>query len=165
VIALNQKVVDKFFKGVHRERGSSPGCLATASCKSSPLSSADFFFLPLFQPFSSFLSLTLSSFLPLLFSFTFYHFLPVSLFHPPFFLLTVSLSLSPSLPAFLTFLSPILSHYPSLSFVSFPLPSFYLTFSSLLPIFLSVSLFLTSFFPFYILLHSLIPSFSVPLSF
>ena len=46
-----------------------------------------FFFLLLFKSFSSFLSLTLSSFLPLLFSFTFYHFLSVSLFHSPFFLL------------------------------------------------------------------------------
>ena len=73
-------------------------------------------------------------------------------------------SLSSSLPAFLTFLSPFLFRYPSLSFVSFPLPSFSLFLPSSL-LFLSVSLFLTSFLPFSILLHSLIPSFSVPLSF
>ena len=109
------------FKGLCRGGGSSPGRLAAVSCKSSPLSSADSFFLPLFQSFPSFPSLTLSSFLPLLFSFTFYHFLPVSLFHSPFFLLTVSLSLSPSLPAFLTFISPFLSRYPSLSFHSLAL--------------------------------------------
>ena len=77
-----------FFKSLRRGGGSSPGHLATVSCKSSPLSSADFFFLLLFKSFSSFLSLTLSFFLPLLFSFTFYHFLLVSLFHSPFFLLT-----------------------------------------------------------------------------
>ena len=37
-IALNQKVVEKFFKGLHRAGGSSPGCSATASCKPSPSS-------------------------------------------------------------------------------------------------------------------------------
>ena len=72
-------------------------------------------------------------------------------------------SLSSSLPAFLTFFSPFIFRYPSLSFVSFPLPSFSLFLPSSLSF--SVSLFLTSFLPFSILLQSLIPSFSVPLSF
>ena len=72
-------------------------------------------------------------------------------------------SLSSSLPAFLTFFSPFIFRYPSLSFVSFSLPSFSLFLPSSLSF--SVSLFLTSFLPFSILLHSLIPSFSVPLSF
>ena len=48
-----------FFKSLRRVGGSSPGRLATVSCQSSPLSSADFFFLLLFKSFSSFLSLTL----------------------------------------------------------------------------------------------------------
>ena len=48
-ITLNQKVVDKFFKGLHREGGSSPGSSAAASCKPSPSSggkalSPSFFF-------------------------------------------------------------------------------------------------------------------------
>ena len=38
VITLNQKVVDKFFKGLHRGGGSLPGHSATASCKPSPSS-------------------------------------------------------------------------------------------------------------------------------
>ena len=92
-----------FCKGLRRGGGSSPGRLATVSCKSSPLSSADFFFLLLFKSFSSFLSLTLSSFLPLFFSFTFYHFLLVSLFQSPFFLLTFFLSLSLSFFMYLFF--------------------------------------------------------------
>ena len=37
-VALNQKVVDKFFKGLHRGGGSSPGRSAAASCKPSPSS-------------------------------------------------------------------------------------------------------------------------------
>ena len=37
-ITLNQKVVDKFFKGLRREGGSSPGRSAAASCKPSPSS-------------------------------------------------------------------------------------------------------------------------------
>ena len=116
---------------MRRGGGSSPGRLATVSCKSSPLSAADFFFLLLFKSFSSLLSLTLSSFLPLFFSFTFYHFLLVSLFQSPFFLLTFFLSL---------FLPFSLFSHPSffatlLSFVSFSLPSslpyFFLSFSGL----------------------------------
>ena len=38
VITLNQKVVDKFFKGLHRGGGSLPGHSAAASCKPSPSS-------------------------------------------------------------------------------------------------------------------------------
>ena len=37
-VSLNQKVVDKFFKGLRRGGGSSPGLSATASCKPSPSS-------------------------------------------------------------------------------------------------------------------------------
>ena len=50
-VALNQKVVDKFFKGLRRGGGSSPGLSAAASCKPSPssggrpLSPSFFFFL------------------------------------------------------------------------------------------------------------------------
>ena len=48
-VALNQKVVDKFFKGLCRGGGSSPGLSAAASCKPSPSSggrplSPSFFF-------------------------------------------------------------------------------------------------------------------------
>ena len=143
-IALYQKVVDKLFKGLCRGGGSSPGRLATASCKSSPLSSDDFFFLPLFQSFSSFLSLTLSSFPSSSLSLSIISLFPPFIL-PSFFLRSLSLSLSSCL--FFHFSLPLPFSLPSLSFLSFPLPSFSLTFSSLLPIFLSVSLFLTSFFP------------------
>ena len=83
-----------------------------------------------------------------------------------------SLSLSSSLPAFLTFLSPFLFRYPSLSFVSFPLPLLFPNFFFF--IFFSVSPFSTSFlylaaFPDSFLLrsspfHSLALSLSLDLS-
>ena len=106
-ITLNEKVVDRFLKVCTEWEGARQG--AWPQCPVSPLLSpllifSSFFSLNLSQVF--FLSLYLFSFL---FSFTFYHFLLVSLFHSPFFLLTVSLS--PPLPAFLTFLSPFLSRY------------------------------------------------------
>ena len=54
VITLNQKVVDKFFKGLRRGGGSSPGRSAAASCKPSPSSGGKalspsffFFFFPI----------------------------------------------------------------------------------------------------------------------
>ena len=134
-IAPNQKVVDKFFLKVCAE-GEVARQGVWPQCPVSPLlSSADFFLLLLFKSFSSFLSLTLSFFLPLLFYFLSFP----SCFSLSFSLLTsYYLSLSPSLPAFLTFLSPFLFRYPSLSFVSFPLPPF----SLFLPSSLSFPLYL-----------------------
>ena len=146
-IALNQKVVDKFFlkvcaEGEGARQGVWPQCLVSPLLSlliflSSSLSIFLKFSFPhsVFFPSSS-LSLSIISFL-----------FPSFIF-PSFFLLSLSLPL------------PFL--LPSLSFVSFPLHSFSLTFSFLLLLFFSV---LTSFFPFSILLHSLIPSSSVPFSF
>ena len=80
------------------------------------------------------------------------------------------LSLSPSLPAFLTFLSPFLFHYPSLSFISFPLLSFSFFAPPSLSLCISFSNFLSSFlylaaFPdSFLLRSSLLFSLALPLS-
>ena len=99
-----------FCKGLRRGGGSSPGRLATVSCKSSPLSSADFFFpsslnlSQVFFPSLYLFSFLFSSLLLSIISFLFPSFIP------PFSFL-LYFSLSPSLSLCISFSNFLFSFF------------------------------------------------------